>query len=95
MKEGAEEVLLVATEDAPVPASDVLLTPVTGESTVDEGVIVVVTTMVPVTNEEMVVTLALWEKEDEVPDVTAEEFSAPGGGTMTVVITVVTSVLAM
>jgi hypothetical protein len=73
VKKVAEEVVLVATGDEPVPASDVLLTAVAGESAFDKGVMVVVTTTVPVTKEEMVVALVLWKMEDA-----AKEVSGPG-----------------
>lgn len=88
MKEAAEEVLLPITDAPPVaiegevavPGREVLLMAVTGESGEEEGVKVVVTMTVPVTNEEMVVTLALEENEDEAADVKLEDDSGLGGG---------------
>lgn len=86
MKEAAEEVLLLITDAPPVPIEgevavpvrEVLLTAVTGESGEEEGVKVVVTMTVPVTNEEMVVTLALEGNDDEAADVTLEDDSGLG-----------------
>lgn len=80
MKETAEDVPLPFMEVPPVtiegevvvPGSKVLLTAVTGDSGEEEGVKVVVTMTVPVMNEEMVVTLALDENEDEAADVMLE-----------------------
>lgn len=80
MKETAEDVPLPVMEAPPVtiegetavPGGKVLFTAVTGESGEEEGVKVVVTMTVPVTNEEMVVTLALDENVDEAEDVMLE-----------------------
>lgn len=88
MKEAAEEVPLPYVEGTPVPmegeiavpGSEVLLTAVAGDSGEEEGVRVVVTMTVPVTNEEMVVTLALDENVAEAADVMFEDDSGPGGG---------------
>jgi hypothetical protein len=66
-------------DEIAVPGSKVLLTAVTGDSGEEEGVKVVVTMTVPVTNEEMVVTLALDENGDEAAgDVTLEDDSGLG-----------------
>lgn len=88
MKEAAEEVLLPITDAPPVPIEGevavpdrkVLLTAVTGDSGEEEGIKVVVTMTVSVTNEEMVVTPALDGNEDEAADVTLEDDSGLGGG---------------
>ena len=88
VKEAAGEVPLPYVEGTPVPiegetaipGSEVLLTAVTGDSGEEEGVRVVVTMTVPVTNEEMVVTLALDENVDEAADVMLEDDSGAGGG---------------
>lgn len=81
MKEAAEDVLLTDVGNPPVPVEDevavpggkVLFTAVTGESGEDEGVKVVVKVIGTVTNEEMVVALALGETEEDAREVTLEE----------------------
>ena len=81
MKEAAEDVLLTNVENPPVPVEyelavpggKVLLTAVTGESGEEEGVKVVVKVTGTVTNEEMVVALALGETEEEATEVALEE----------------------
>lgn len=81
MKEAAEDVLLTNVENPPVPVEyevavpggKVLLTAVTGESGEEEGVKVVVKVTGTVTNEEMVVALALEETEEEATEVALEE----------------------
>jgi hypothetical protein len=86
VKEAADDVLLAVAEDPPVPVKyevtvpggEVLLTAVTGESGEESGVNVVVSVIVPVTNEEMVVALALGLAEEEAADDTFEGDSGPG-----------------
>ena len=88
MKETAEDVLLTVVGNPPVPietevavpGSKVLLTAVAGESGEEEGVNVVVRVTGTVTNDEMVVALALEETGEEATDVTLEDDSGPGGG---------------
>lgn len=88
MKEAADDVLLAVTENPPVPVEyevavpggKVLLTAVTGESGEEAGVNVVVNVIVPVTNEEIVVALALEVAEVGATDDTLEEDSGPGEG---------------
>jgi hypothetical protein len=63
-----------------VPGGEVLLTAVTGESGEEAGVNVVVKVIVPVTNEEMVVALALEVAEGEATDDTLDDDSGPGEG---------------
>lgn len=88
MKEAAEDVPLTVVGNPPVPVEyevavpggKVLLIAVTGESGEEEGVKVVVNVTGTVTNEEMVVALALEETEEEATEVTLEEDPELGKG---------------
>jgi hypothetical protein len=88
VKEAAEDVLLTVVENPPVPVEyevavpdgKVLLPAVAGESGEEEGVKVVVKVTGTVTKEEMVVTLALGETDEEATDVKLEDDPGPGVG---------------
>lgn len=81
MKEAAEDVLLTVMGNPPVPVENevavpggkVLLIAVTGESGEEEGVKVVVKVTGTVTNEEMVVALALGDTEEDAREVALEK----------------------